>query len=79
MKLFSTSHTTMIHLPKGAPESVMLAAQDLRRDLLRLAGRADGFEILTDGAPCGIFVRIGSLAEATAEALLYADEDDLLD
>lgn len=48
MQLFDRNMTSGIVLAENLPESVLLAAKDLQRDLRRLSGQEDGFAITTD-------------------------------
>ena len=56
MQLFSLSDTVPIILPPNACEAIVLAANDLQRDLRRLHGSCDGFD-LTDHAQSGILIQ----------------------
>ncbi|MBO7342236.1 MAG: glycosyl hydrolase 115 family protein, partial [Clostridia bacterium] len=46
-----------IVLSPDAPEAVVLATEDLRRDLLAVSGRAEGFEIVTDTQEPAIVIK----------------------
>lgn len=50
MKLFDKHIAAGIVLADNLPESVLLAAKDLQRDLRRLSGNNDGFAITADNA-----------------------------
>ncbi len=53
MLLFNHSSDITICLTKDAPDAVRLAARDLQRDLRRLAGRENGFPVVSEASsPC---------------------------
>ncbi|MBO7169644.1 MAG: hypothetical protein J6W28_00530, partial [Clostridia bacterium] len=53
MLLFNPSSDITICLTKDAPDAVRLAACDLQRDLRRLAGRENGFPVVSEASsPC---------------------------
>lgn len=56
MRVFSQKHTAPIILPQQTHKAIVLAAQDLQRDLRRLSGRRDGFDLTRTGTE-GILIR----------------------
>lgn len=67
MKLFDQTKTAQILVAKGLPESVLLAAKDLQRDLRKLSGQPRGFAVVreeTEGPLIRIGIAVGSEKEA---------------
>lgn len=62
MELFSKHQTTRIVLSPNARACIQLAAADLRRDLLALSGRTDGFAIVTKAQEHAITVQVDPTA-----------------
>ena len=56
MKLFDPSFTIPLVVEKDADEAVLLAAQDLQRDLRALSGQENGFEF-SSAADCACRIR----------------------
>lgn len=56
MLVFSQAYTTSIGLQNPACQPILLAAQDLQRDLRRLSGKSKGFDLTSDGTE-GIQIR----------------------
>ena len=75
MQLFDRNMTAGIVLAENLPESVLLAAKDLQRDLRRLSGQEDGFAITRDpgGAEC---ICVGILPSGEAESYRICVEKD---
>lgn len=64
MQLFSKDHTCAIVAEKNLSEAVLLAAQDLQRDLRRISGQPGGFAMVSSGQG----IRIQTLVDGREEA-----------
>ena len=64
MQLFSKDHTCAIVAEKPLSEAVLLAVQDLQRDLRRISGQPGGFAMVSAGRG----IRIQTLADGRQEA-----------
>ena len=54
MRLFDINYCSGIFVEPTAAESVLLAVQDLRRDLCRISGQQDGFSPVSSERSAGI-------------------------
>lgn len=75
MKLFDLYRDTVILLPEGACEAVVLAARDLQRDLRRLSGHERGFEICTGGERRGA-IAVETVGKGEREAYTVSVTED---
>ncbi len=66
MKLFGLNRDISIALDSFENEAILLAARDLRRDLLRISGKNDGFDIKKEA--CSTAIRIRTSGEGVAES-----------
>lgn len=57
MRLFDINYCSGIFVEPTAAESVLLAVQDLRRDLCRISGQQDGFSPVSSERSAGIIIR----------------------
>ena len=75
MKLFDLYRDTVILLPEGACEAVVLAARNLQRDLRRLSGHERGFEICTGGERRGA-IAVETVGEGERETYTVSVTED---
>lgn len=57
MKLFDKHFCSTISVEQDAPESILLAVQDLKRDLCRISGQQNAFSLAAPCASDGIIIR----------------------
>ncbi|MBR2616157.1 MAG: glycosyl hydrolase 115 family protein [Clostridia bacterium] len=79
MRLFDKSTSLPIAVQKGETEAVLLAANDLRRDLNRISGKTDAFPFVEKASGCAIRIRTGRAADEESYAVTVSEDGILVE
>ena len=74
MRLFDTGYCSSISVEATAAEPVLLAVQDLRRDLCRISGQQNAFPLVSSNCDAGVIIR--TVAGGEPEAYTVCIEED---